>query len=107
MRKIQILVVLILALAACEDREPQPITTPVWLESRIAELESSECPGCNIQRYTYNEEYYYHVYCNFWSCSDCEIYNYNGAEVDWEIIDKADFMQNKQRPILIWECKIE
>jgi len=107
MRKLQTLAALILIFIACEDREPAPVVIPNWLESRIAELEDSACPGCKITRYTYEEEFYYQVYCSFWSCSDCEIYHFDGTEVDWEFVDKADFIQNRTRPELLWECRFE
>ncbi len=107
MRNLQILAALLFIFIACEDREPAPVVIPNWLESRIAELEESACPGCNVTRYTYEEAFYYQVYCNYWSCSDCEIYHYDGVAVDWEIMDKADFMQNRTRPVLMWECSAE
>jgi hypothetical protein len=104
MRKFLYISILYLLLGACEDREPDPVLTPVWLEARIAELEESGCAGCNIKRYTYREEFYYQVYCNYWSCLDCEMYHFDGVRVDWEITDRADFWENKTRQILLWEC---
>ena len=107
MRKLQILIFFLLTFAACENREPDPVITPVWLEARIAGLEEGGCQGCSVKRYTYKEEYFFHVYCNYWSCYDCEIYRYDGTLVDWEIINHQDFDKNKARPILIWECNTE
>lgn len=104
MRKFYLIAVLFLLAIACEDRETDPVLTPVWLEARIAELEESGCVGCTIKRYTYKEEFFYHVYCNYWSCIDCEIYHFDGEPVDWEIVDRADFWENKTRQILLWEC---
>ncbi|MBN1767068.1 MAG: hypothetical protein JW842_01030 [Prolixibacteraceae bacterium] len=105
MRKIGFIGILLVLMMACEDREPAAIETPAWLETRIAELESSNCQGCTITRYTYNEEFFYHVYCNTWSCLACEVYHYNGDLVTWgEDVDPADFEQNKTRPVKIWEC---
>ncbi|WP_167617632.1 hypothetical protein [Maribellus sediminis] len=107
MRKLYFIVLLLLAFIACEDREPDPVVIPVWLEARISELEDSGCVGCNIRRYTYKEEYFYHVYCNYWSCIDCEIYHYDGEPVDWEYTDRADFWANKNRTLLLWECPVD
>ncbi|MDX8338301.1 hypothetical protein SLH46_03830 [Draconibacterium sp. IB214405] len=106
MRKLFYILVFIVALFACESHEPEPILIPEWLKPQLAELESSDkCYGCRVQRWTYNEEYFYHLYCDYWSCSDCEIYHYNGTPVEWGVtVDHADFDANKHRPILIWEC---
>ncbi len=104
MHKFYFIALLILFFVACQDREPDPVLTPVWLEARIAELEDSGCTGCNIKRYTYQEEFYYHVYCNYWSCIDCEIYHFDGEPVNWEYTDRADFWANKSRTLLLWEC---
>ena len=106
MRKLILGFILLVGITACEDREPDPIVTPVWLESRIAEIEDAGCEGCSVRRYTYKEEYFYHVYCNYWSCYDCEIYRYDGTPVDWEVIDHQDFEENKTRSVLLWECNM-
>jgi len=97
---------LVVAFVACEDREPDPIIVPEWLKSRLLELENSgDCYDCKVQRWTYNEEFFYHVYCGHWSCLECEIYRYNGDLVTWvDDIDHADFAENKGRPLVIWKC---
>jgi len=92
---------------ACEDRTPDPTTIPVWLEPRIEELEASSCPGCKVTRVTYNDEYFYHVYCNSWSCLYCEVYHYNGDAVDWTAMDQADFLAKLSHPVIIWKCSEE
>ena len=105
MRKLWSIIILFVMLIACEDREVAPVTIPSWLEPRIEELEASGCAGCSITRFTYREEYFYLVYCNIWSCVDCETYHYNGEPVVWgEDVDQVDFESNKTRPIKIWEC---
>ncbi|HPF52860.1 MAG TPA: hypothetical protein PK335_14865 [Draconibacterium sp.] len=104
MQKLQLITLLFVLLISCQDREAAPVTIPVWLEPRIQELEASGCYGCSVTRYTYNDEFYYHVYCNYWSCSNCETYHYNGDLVDWSVTSYADFYQNKTRPIILWEC---
>lgn len=96
---------LILVLAACQDREPDPIIIPDALKPRLLELEKSgDCFGCTVQRWTYDDAFFYHLYCSYWSCSDCEIYKFDGTLVDWADIDRADFEANKHRPEKIWEC---
>lgn len=106
MKKIIIIGIVIFLGLSCEDRTPQPVLMPLWLESRMVELEQQEggCLGCRITRYTYSNEFFYWVVCNTSSCDDCEIYYYNGDPVDWEVTDKVDFKANIQRPEIIWEC---
>lgn len=104
MQKIIILIVLFIAIIACENREPDPVITPEWLQDRITELEDSGCTGCSVTRVTYNEEFYYQVYCNYWSCANCEVYHYNGELVDWQETDFADYLAYKTNQIKLWEC---
>lgn len=96
----------ILLVFSCEDREPDVIIIPEWLKPRLEELENSgDCNGCTVQRWTYNEEFFYHVYCTDWSCIDCEIYHYDSTPVVWdETLNQADYEQNKDRPEIIWQC---
>jgi hypothetical protein len=103
---ILILFILVSAFVSCEDREADNTGVPVWLQSQLKELEDSgECDGCTLQRWTYDDDYYYHLYCSNWSCSDCVIYDTDGNLVVWgEEIDHLDYEQNKYRPIKIWEC---
>ncbi|WP_347838899.1 hypothetical protein [uncultured Draconibacterium sp.] len=106
MRKIFYISLFIVALVACEDREPEPIIVPNWLKPQLSELESSgNCVGCRVQRWTYNEEYFYHLYCDYWSCLDCVMFHYDGTPVEWGVtVDQADFYDKRHRPQLIWEC---
>jgi len=100
------LLLLSLFLINCEKREAEVIVIPIWMEARLLELEDSgQCYGCTLQRWTYNNEYYYHLYCNYWSCSNCEVYRFNGDKVVWgENVDAADYEANKHRPLKLWEC---
>ncbi|WP_320110753.1 hypothetical protein [Draconibacterium orientale] len=106
MRKLFYIMLFFLALLSCEDREPEPIVVPNWLKPRLVELENSgECYGCRVQRWTYNGEYFYHLYCDYWSCSNCEVYKSNGTLVEWGVTaDPVDFEANKYRPTIVWEC---
>ena len=89
MKKHLFIVVLLFLFLACQDKETDSPEIPVWLGSRIAELESSGCGGCTITR-----------------CVYCELYHYNGTLVVWdEDTDHVDFEQNKDRPVKIWECQ--
>lgn len=106
MRKLLYIALFIVAMLACEDREPEPIFVPSWMKAQLAELEDSgNCYGCRVQRWTYNEEYFYHLYCDYWSCSNCEVYHNNGTLVKWGVtVDPVDFDSLKYRPTIVWEC---
>uniref|UniRef100_UPI0032175118 hypothetical protein n=1 Tax=uncultured Draconibacterium sp. TaxID=1573823 RepID=UPI0032175118 len=99
-------VFLVFIMISCEEREREEVLIPSWLKPRLIELENSgECIGCTVQRWTYKDENFYHVYCGIWSCIDCEVYRYNGDLVVWgENIDQLDYEKNKHRPVKIWEC---
>ncbi len=105
-KKIFYILVLVMAFVSCENREPLTVETPEWLTPRLLELENSgDCHGCTVQRWTYDDQFYYHVYCSYWSCLDCEVYHYDGKLVVWgETVDQADYEANKHRPEKIWEC---
>jgi hypothetical protein len=103
-----ILLAFITTLFACEERLPEEPTVPEWLQPRIEELEASDnCIGCTIKRTTYLDEYYFHVYCNFWSCSHCEVYHHDGQLVNWEEINFADFLEKQVNTTIIWQCNAE
>lgn len=105
MKKILVIFFMVIMMVSCEDREPEPILVPEWMHTRLQELEDGgNCIGCTVQRWTYNEEYFYHLYCSYWSCLDCEIYHYDGTPIDWDLIDPVDFNANKHRPVKVWEC---
>lgn len=106
MKKILVVLFFAFAVFSCEDREPEEVTIPDWLKPRLEELENSgECHDCKVQRWTYNDAYFYHIYCGHWSCIDCEVYWHNGEKIVWgEGIDHADYEQNKHRPMVIWQC---
>ncbi|MEN8117771.1 MAG: hypothetical protein ABFS16_12370 [Bacteroidota bacterium] len=90
---------------SCEERVPAEVVIPAWLQPRIEELESSEhCNICEVQRSTYLEEHYFHVYCGHWSCMYCEVYHYDGRLVDWEETSLTDFLENRTNLKIIWEC---
>lgn len=105
-KRILFLNILIVAFISCEDREPDPIIVPEWLKPRLEELEDSgNCFDCKVQRWNYNDEFFYTVYCGFWSCAECEVYRYNGDLVTWvDDIDHADYAQKKDRPLIVWKC---
>lgn len=109
MKKNAFILMVLFAFVSCEDQEPETTVAPDWLTPRLAEIENSgECEGCAVQRWEYNDEYFYQLYCSFGSCVDCEVYNSDGKLVVWgEDVDPVHFQQNKKRPEKIWECSEE
>lgn len=95
---------------SCEDDFTNTGQTimPVWLETRVAELEGEgNCNGCIAKEILVGNKKYYHVYCNDWSCSHCEVYVAGGTLVDWAEQDLSEFLQNQTRSIVLWKCQGE
>lgn len=97
---------LVVLLFACEDRTPAEHLIPEWIKPRLIELENSgDCFGCTLQQSTYNGEFYYHLYCSYWSCSHCEVYRYNGSLVEWsEEFPLSDWLENRTQLDILWQC---
>ncbi|MBN1820972.1 MAG: hypothetical protein JXR31_09165 [Prolixibacteraceae bacterium] len=74
---------------------------PVWLSEIVNSNE--ECYSCFVTKYSYNNNFYYHYYCGYWSCSHCRIYNDKG-ELVYGTIDLADFLENSSEIGIIWQC---
>jgi len=106
MKRIAFLVLFSAFLFSCDkDESPNP-EIPNWIKPRIEELENSgQCFGCNVTRYTYKNEYYYSVYCGYWSCMFCEVYNSTGQNLQ-ELDNFAfeDFISNRNNEIILWSC---
>ena len=60
---------------SCEKEDTPNTEIPEWLQPRIEELENFDfCFDCSLTQITYQDEYYYHIYCGLWSCMYCELY---------------------------------
>lgn len=96
----------IILLFSCKEREPVEPRIPDWLKPRLEELENSgDCNGCTVQQSTYKGEYYYHLYCSYWSCSHCEVYYYNGTLVEWsEEFPLGNWLENRTKIDILWQC---
>lgn len=102
-----LLLLIVIIFCSCSKDEISESEIPEWLEPRIEELENTEqhCWSCNITRYTYNDEFYYNIYCGYWSCMYCKFYNSEGTLVsELSEFDFNNFIANKQGEIIIWEC---
>lgn len=105
MNRVFIVVVFILLVCACEEREVQDPQVPEWLQPRVTELENSgECFGCTLRRITFQDRFYFHIYCSYWSCSHCEVYEEDGTLVDWKKMDFNEFLTEQTSPVILWEC---
>ena len=53
---------------------------PEWLEKKIVELvpDQKYCEITDVTIIKYNGEMYYHVYCGFWSCVYCQLFDDQG-----------------------------
>ncbi len=106
MKCLRYIVISFCFLVSCEDRSVNEPTIPDWLKPRLEELETSGvCLGCTVQRSTYNNEYFYDVYCSYWSCLYCEVYSNDGTVVEWsESFPLSDWLENRTRLLILWEC---
>jgi hypothetical protein len=92
-------------LFSCEKEEVSETNVPDWFQPTIEELENSgECFGCTITKIPYNGEIYYHLYCGYWSCMYCNLYDSRGNLVDWDQEKFDHFLENKSEGEVIWKC---
>lgn len=106
MKKLLILLFVAIVVTSCENREPAEHLIPEWINPRLIELENTDaCHGCTLQQSTYNDEFYYHLYCSYWSCSHCEVYRYDGTLVEWsEDFPLSDWLENRTQLNILWQC---
>lgn len=106
MKYFLLLLFIAVTIVSCEDREPEEHIIPNWLKLRLQELESSgDCHGCTVQRSTYKEEIFYHLYCSHWSCSHCEVYRYGGVLVEWgEEFPLSEWLTERKKIEILWQC---
>jgi hypothetical protein len=108
MKSIFILFLFSLFFFSCNKEETPEPEIPQWLNTKIEEFENTEqhCWSCEITRYTYNNEFYYNLYCSYWSCMFCQFYNQNGQLVsEIETFDFEDFNSSSKDEKVIWNCQ--
>jgi len=95
---------LLLFLVSCQKEELNE-EIPEWFYPRIEALENSgECYGCTLTKILYNNSIYYDLYCGYWSCMYCNLYDSNGNLVEWDVDDFNNFLENKKDEEIIWRC---
>ena len=105
MNKLYLIPILFLILVSCQKEETPSPNVPDWFIPQIEQLEKSgECYGCTITKITYNGKSYYHLYCSYWSCMYCNLYDNNGKLAEWDQEGFNNFVDNKKDEIVIWKC---
>ena len=91
---------------SCNKEEATETTIPEWFWPAIEELEKSgDCYGCSITQITYEKCTYYNLYCGFWSCMYCNLFDSEGNHINWETEEFNKFLSEKKDERIIWECK--
>jgi hypothetical protein len=99
-----ILVVLLLLISCQKEENPKP-DVPDWFLPQIEQLESSgQFYGCSITQIMYDNKIYYHLYCGYWSCMYCKLYDNKGKLVEWQQEEFNNFLENKKNETVIWKC---
>ena len=105
MNKSVLLIIFILLIVSCDKEESPSPEVPDFLRPQIEELENSgECYGCTITKISYNNSFYYHLYCGYWSCMYCNLYDNKGDQVQWAQEEFSDFLEHKTDEEVIWKC---
>ena len=105
MKNLYLISFLFIFLVSCEKEETISSDIPEWLQPRIEELENLEhCFDCSLTRITFNNEFYYHIYCGLWSCVYCEMYDKNGKLVNWSADNFNNFLSEKKDEVVLWSC---
>ena len=105
MKRLIFLFLICILFVSCQKEETPKPDVPDWFIPQIEELESSgECYSCTITQITFNNKLYYELYCGYWSCMYCHLYDGEGELVDWEIEEFNNFLENKNSEKVIWNC---
>lgn len=73
---------LLLIVSACSENDSD--FRPEWLSDKISEIltEKDSCELTSITVYSFNEELFYNIYCGYWSCMFCHLYDADGNKVE-------------------------
>ena len=105
MRHFYFISFLLLFFISCEKEESLNTEVPEWLQPRLEELANSgQCYGCAVTRITFDNEYYYHLYCGYWSCMYCQLYDSSGKLVEWSADNFNSFLSEKKDEVVLWTC---
>ena len=108
MKNLYLISILFIFLSSCEKEEKKDSFNsdiPEWIIPQIEELENAgHCSLCSLTRITFNNEFYYHVYCGIWSCMYCYLYDSSGELVDWSADNFNTFLSEKKDEVVLWTC---
>ena len=108
MKNLYLISILFIFLSSCEKQDKEDnfnSDIPEWIIPQIEELENSEhCFDCSLIRITFNNKFYYHVRCGFWSCMYCNIYDSSGKLVEWTDDSFNIFLLEKKDEVVLWTC---
>lgn len=106
MNKLYLISVVFLFLVSCHKEDTPNPDVPDWFLPQIEELEKSgQCFSCTIIQITYDSKIYYHLYCGYWSCMYCKLYDSKGKLVDWGLEEFNNFHKKKNNETVIWKCR--
>lgn len=82
---------------ACDNEEFD--NKPSWMDEKVDAVlsEKDDCEITTVTVYQYNDELYYNIYCGYWSCMFCHLYNADGEKVDLSQEDFNDFNDLKEK----------
>jgi hypothetical protein len=105
MNKLYLISILFSVLVSCQKEETPISDVPDWFLPQIEELEKSgHCFDCTISEITYENKKYYHLYCGYWSCIYCKLYDSNGSLANWDTEEFNNFLKDKKDEMVIWKC---
>jgi hypothetical protein len=78
---------------------------PQWLKITIDSISTiQEYEGTTVYRYTWKNEYLYHIEIPISTCTYCELYNQSGTKIIFASDDQfRDFLDNKTDQEVLWE----
>lgn len=83
------------ALAACQKEQLD--SKPEWLAAKVDELIDDQfCDITTVTVYEYEGAYYYHIYCQVWSCLFCNVYDADGNQISFADEAYTNFMDEKE-----------
>lgn len=103
--KYVLVIILLFAALSCNKKDGELTTTPEWLLLKIGEIQSSEqCGLYNVEKITHKGSVYFNIYCSFWSCRYCELYDKQGIKPDWDEEEWKEFIESEKESVLFWKC---
>jgi len=109
MKPLFLFILLIFAVIACDKKDEitQPEQFPEWLKSKITELtaEHNICTITDVTIIEYKGKKYYNIYCGYWSCVYCQLFDENGTHPTWNTEEMNNFFANKKDLTTLPACE--